>query len=145
MEKTRILIVDDEFSEAGLLKRNLEQTGSYEARVEIYPDHAVQAAQEFKPHLVILDILMPHLSGGNVAAALHEDATLKDIPVVFLSGAVSKQRLWEREGILSNHPCLAKPAEFQKIVNFIEVNLNYKPKPAPFRWHMLPQEALDED
>lgn len=90
MEKKRILIVDDEAAEARLLKVNLEQTGCYEARVETWPQGAIAAAHDFKPHLVILDILMSRMPGGNVAAAFKEDRTLKDVPVIFFNRRPAK-------------------------------------------------------
>jgi PleD family two-component response regulator len=59
MDKKRILIVDDEVGAARLLKANLEQTNRYEVRVENWPEDAATAARQFKPHLVLLDIIMP--------------------------------------------------------------------------------------
>jgi CheY-like chemotaxis protein len=82
MGKKRILLVDDEKSFTNLLKLNLEDTGNYEVRVENWAEDALPAAQQFKPDLVLLDIIMPRLPGGNVAAQIKEDPALKDTPIV---------------------------------------------------------------
>src|SRR4051812_1526863 len=110
MAKKRILLVDDERSFTTLLKLNLEETGNYEVRVENWPEDAFKAAKEFKPDLVLLDIIMPRVPGGNVAAQITEDPELKDTPIVFLTAAVRKHQVEENEGIICEHPCLAKPA-----------------------------------
>ena len=124
MEKKRILIVDDEVGAARLLKSNLEQTGNYEARVENAPEDAVAAAREFKPNLVLLDILMPRMPGGDVVAAFEADPQLKDTPIVFLTAAVGRHQVEDHHGIICDHPCLAKPASVEEIVRCIEENIS---------------------
>ena len=89
-KEKRILLVDDEKSFTNILKLNLEETGSYVVRVENWPEDAHQAAREFKPHIVFLDIIMPRLPGGNVAAQIDEDPDLKDTPIIFLTAAVRR-------------------------------------------------------
>ena len=120
MEKKRILLVDDEKSFTNLLKLNLEETGNYEVRVENWAEDAYGAAKEFKPDLVLLDIIMPRMPGGNVAAQIKEDAALKDTPIVFLTAAVRKQQVEDNEGIICDFPCLAKPATVDMVVETIE-------------------------
>jgi len=120
MAKKRILIVDDEQSLTTLLKLNLEEFGDYEVRVENWPEDALAAAREFKPDLILLDIIMPRLPGGNVAAQIDEDPVLKNTPIVFLTAAVRKHQVEENEGIICDHPCLAKPATIDEVVAMIE-------------------------
>jgi CheY-like chemotaxis protein len=144
MDKKRILIVDDELAAARLLKANLEDTGRYEARVEKWPEDAVAAAREFRPHLVLLDIFMPRMPGGNVVAAFEADPVLKDTPIVFLTGAVRRHQVEEHEGIISHHPCLAKPASVEEIISCIESNWTKKAVNSLFRMNMLPREASDQ-
>ena len=123
MNKKRILIVDDELASARLLQLNLEEDGAYEARVEQWPEDAVATAHRFKPDLILLDLLMPRMPGGNVAAAFDADPLLKGIPIVFLTAGVGRSRIEEHAGIICDHPCLAKPASVEEIVRCIETNL----------------------
>jgi CheY-like chemotaxis protein len=120
MAKKRILVVDDEKSLTTLLKLNLEETGQYEVRVENWAEDAVGAAREFKPDLILLDIVMPRLPGGNVAALIDADPELQGTPIVFLTAAVRKHQVEENEGIICDHPCLAKPAPLEDVIAMIE-------------------------
>ena len=120
MAKKRILLVDDEKSFTNLLKLNLEETGAYEVRVENWAEDALAAAKEFKPDLVLLDIIMPRMPGGNVAAQIKADAELKDTPMVFLTAAVRRHQVEENEGIICDLPCLAKPASLEEVIALIE-------------------------
>ena len=120
MEKKRVLLIDDERSFTNLLKLNLEDTGEYEVRVVNEPEDALPAAQEFKPHIIFLDIIMPRLAGGDVAAQFESLPELKDVPVVFLTAAVRRHQVVENDGIICDHPCLAKPASLEEVIEAIE-------------------------
>lgn len=118
--KKRILLVDDEKSLTTLLKLNLEDTGRFEVRVENWPEDAVAAAREFDPDLVLLDLIMPRLPGGDVAAHMKADPRLKDTPVVFMTAAVRKSQVEDHGGMICDHPCLAKPASIAEVIAMID-------------------------
>jgi DNA-binding response OmpR family regulator len=123
MNRKRILLVDDEIAFTRLLKLNLEQTNDYEVRIENWPEDALSAAREFRPHLVLLDVVMPRMIGGDVAARLQADATLRATPIVFLSAAVGKKWVQEHEGIVGGFPFIAKPASVEEVIDRIEQQL----------------------
>src|SRR5947199_4313445 len=121
--KKRILLVDDEKSFTNLLKLNLEDTGNYDVRVESWAEDAYPAAQQFKPDLILLDIIMPRMPGGNVAAQIKADPAFQETPIIFLTAAVRKHQVEENEGIICDFPCLAKPATVDEVIDAIENNM----------------------
>ena len=125
--KKKVLLVDDEKSFTNLLRLNLEQTGKYEVRVVNWSEDALPAARDFKPDIVLLDIIMPRMPGGNVVAQFEADPALKSVPIVFLTAAVQRSRLEEMDGIISDHPCLAKPSSMDEIIAMIEKQTATKP------------------
>lgn len=70
MNKHRILIVDDEHAITRMVKLNLESTGRYEVRGENSSVNALAVAREFRPDLVLLDVIMPGADGGEIAARM---------------------------------------------------------------------------
>ena len=120
MPKKKILIVDDEKSLTTLLKLNLEDTGNYEVRVENWAEDALPAAREFQPDLMLLDIIMPRMAGGDVVAQFKADPELKTIPIVFITAAVQPHIVEENDGIICELPCLAKPFPMEKVIETIE-------------------------
>jgi CheY-like chemotaxis protein len=127
MPKKKILVVDDAKSLTTLLKLNLEDTGDYEVRVENWAEDALPAAREFKPDLVLLDIIMPRMAGGDVVAQFRADPELKTTPIVFITAAVPPHIVEENDGIICELPCLAKPVTIEKVIEAIE---KYARKPA---------------
>lgn len=121
--KKRILIVDDEPGFTRLLKLNLEDTGHYEVKVENQAVHAFDAAREFKPDLIFLDVMMPGLDGGEVSARLQASSATRGIPIVFLTAAVRKEEVGQHGGRIGGFPYLAKPADLPEVMACIDRHL----------------------
>ena len=122
MEKKRILIVDDEEKFARMVQVILEGTGKYEVRMEIRGKIAFQAARDFHPDLILLDIAMPDVDGAEVASQLREDQTLRNVPVVFLTAMVARSEVGP-DSKIGGHPFIAKPVSAQELLQGIEKNL----------------------
>lgn len=86
--KKRILVVDDEPDLTRLLKLQLEAEGYYEVREENDSTLVLQAAREFDPDLIVLDIMMPQVDGTEVAVRLKEDVRLAHLPVIFMTALI---------------------------------------------------------
>lgn len=82
--KKRILIVDDETDVTELLEYNLSKEG-YEVSSINNPLLILGTAREFAPDLIILDIMMPELSGIQIARLLRADAGMAHVPILFLT------------------------------------------------------------
>ncbi|HEY0455837.1 MAG TPA: response regulator [Verrucomicrobiae bacterium] len=129
MEKKRILIVDDEASFTRMVKLNLEKTGQYEVREEHRAPAALATAREFKPHLILLDVIMPSMDGGDVANQIKNDRMLKGTPIVFLTATVS-QREAGSGGLNSGGSLfLAKPVTLENLIACINENLKVTATP----------------
>ena len=86
----KVLLVDDEAGFTKLLKMNLEKNGEYEVLIENDSTKAHAVAREFLPDCTVLDIVMPGLDGGDVAALFSSDPLLKDMPVIMLTALVAQ-------------------------------------------------------
>ncbi|MEC8280023.1 MAG: response regulator transcription factor [Verrucomicrobiota bacterium] len=80
----RVLVVDDESDVTELLQYRLEQEG-YRVATLNDPLGFVAKVREFEPDLMLLDIMMPDLSGIQLCRIVRADPSMKDIPVIFLS------------------------------------------------------------
>ncbi len=120
MSKKRILLIDDEPSFTNVLKLNLEDTGAYDVRAENGGKLGLVTARRFKPDLILLDVIMPDMDGGDVAAEIQSDENLKNTPIVFLTAVAKKKE----EGIIAGRPFVAKPVTVEEVVACIEKNLS---------------------
>ena len=119
-EKKRILVVDDQASNSRLVKLCLERTDEYVVREENNAKTALASAEEFRPHLILLDLMMPGMGGGELAACFQANPKLKAVPIVFLTAAVSKQDVTAGGGRVGAFPFLAKPFVLSEMVDCIK-------------------------
>jgi CheY-like chemotaxis protein len=120
--KPRILIVDNNHDFTRSAKLALEKTGSYFVFEENDATKAHQTAQNLKPDLILLDVVMPETDGGEVAARIQSNPTLHRTPIVFLTALVTKAETGSGMRI-QGHPFLAKPISLPALIAGIEENL----------------------
>lgn len=111
MHKNRILIIDDDEGLSKLVKIILDETGLYETKVENRSNRALRSASEFRPDLILLDVDMPGLDGGDVARQIRDDSSLRETPIIFFTSLVSRTEAGH--GIISRggENFLAKPVD----------------------------------
>ena len=120
MAKIRVLLVDDEPKFIQTLKLNLERRGEYDVRIETNGRFALTAARDFRPDIIFLDVIMPDVDGGDVAAKIKADKQLKDTPIVFLTAGVSKETTKARGDIIGGQRFMAKPVSIAEVMECIE-------------------------
>jgi CheY-like chemotaxis protein len=86
VEKPKILVVDDEPDVVAFISHSLQSEG-FDVVAAYDGIGALDLAETEKPDLVLLDIMMPMMSGYEVCEQLKGNPTTKDIPVVCLSSA----------------------------------------------------------
>jgi len=82
--KDRILLIDDSRDFRVLFSRFLKTSG-YETAEAKNGEDGLQKIGEFKPDLILLDVMMPGIDGYEVCRRMRSDERLKDIPVIFLT------------------------------------------------------------
>src|SRR5436309_11592625 len=130
-ERKRILIIDDEASFARMVKLNLEKTGAFEVRVESKPAYALPTARDFKPDLILLDVIMPTMDGGDVANQIKRDRNLKDTPIIFLTATVSQREAGDVGFNSGGELFLAKPISVEGLIACINDHIRKPEPPAP--------------
>jgi CheY-like chemotaxis protein len=131
-DRKRILVVDDDRSLMRMLRLNLEDTGRYVVREEGSSRAAVAAALDFAPDLILLDVMMPDLDGGELSARLKAHPKLKHVPIVFLTAAVKKREVHDGHGRIGGLPFLAKPVDLDELTACMDRYMGPPvPSPAP--------------
>ena len=116
MDRKRIMVVDDEVHFTRLLKQTLEEGYSYKVLVENDPRSALYLAWQFHPDVVLMDVMMPGIDGGTLAAQFQASPQLRHVPIVFLTAAVRPQEVRDHRGQIGGLPFLAKPVDLQELL-----------------------------
>jgi diguanylate cyclase (GGDEF)-like protein len=117
----KILVADDDLEIQELIKFTLENEG-YEVKIASDGEEALKKVPEERPDLVLLDVLMPKLSGFEVCEKLRNDPVTCLIPIIMLTSLVQpKDRI---TGIkLGADEYLCKPFEPLELIARIEALL----------------------
>lgn len=118
--RKKVLLIDDEPSFTRMLRMNLERTGVYEVREENSASRALATALEFKPDVVLLDIVMPEVDGGTIASQIRSSQQIHGAKIIFLTAVVSRRQPNGMSGALSSIPCIAKPVATEEVIACIE-------------------------
>ena len=129
MDKTRVLIIDDEPALSHLLTLHLLARDCYEVREEAIGMRSLETARRFHPDIILLDIVMPEIDGLDLACLLRNDPVIGEVPLIFLSASIPKEACGDLTGTINGFPFLLKPVSVDLIIEHIQHSLAHAPQP----------------
>ena len=122
----KILIIDDDEDFSYLTKTALVQKG-YDTAISQTVSKAVEEIRQKRPDLILMDIMMPEITGADAVRMFRDDPGLRNIPIIFLTGLVAKaEEEIEESGIDVDgviYPTLGKPYDINKLIRVVRKNL----------------------
>lgn len=119
----RVLVIDDEKDIAEIVQLVL-QLGGHEVRQCNEPDTAVTVALDYRPDLILLDVVMPGVDGYDVFHELKGQEELKDIPVAFLTSNNKSVDLMVGLHVMKAEDYITKPFGKQELLDRVNSLLN---------------------
>lgn len=119
IDKHKLLVVDDDEAVIDYLHAKLGQ--SYDIVSTNAPEHVLGLARSERPSLILCDVDMPGMDGGDVSKALFADTEVRDIPVLFVTGLVSSADLKQVGQQIGGRPAISKHAPLAELAKKIEL------------------------
>ncbi len=126
---TRVLIADDNQANAELLEAHLDGSG-LETRIAANGEQTLQLAKEWPADVVLLDIMMPKLSGFEVCKRLRADAATKSVGVLMVT-ALDRATDVERGVEVGTDDFLTKPINKTELLHRIRALVAARAAPTP--------------
>jgi len=125
-EKKRILIADDDEVVLDSLKKLLVISG-FEVNTTANSKEISSIVKSFKPHLILLDLLIPDVGGLEICDILNKDEQTQGIPIIILSGLgdYADIRKAYKLGVVGY---ITKPYEFPQLLKEIQKAIDFKEK-----------------
>ena len=120
--KPRILIVDDNPRFSHSARLILQESGQYVVCEENDAASAIETARSFRPDLILLDLVMPQVDGAEVAAQVESDWALHGVPIVFVTGLVTRDEARNGQRI-DGHRVVSKPVSSFDLLGAVEESL----------------------
>ena len=96
--KRKILIVDDDEELVELITDVLERDGRFEVRSVNNGFDAGMMVKEYRPDLIVLDVMLPDINGKEVCQRVRSDKTMDDVRIICISGMVEEDKVGELRG-----------------------------------------------
>lgn len=122
MATKKILIVDDEKAMLEILEKKL-RADNFEVILANTGQEASEKILQYRPDLIFMDIVLPDVEGSDIVKRLQKDPMFRSIPVVFLSGILTREagdkvapiRVGDWE-----YRALAKPFFYREFRNLVD-------------------------
>ncbi|MBN1521146.1 MAG: response regulator [Candidatus Aureabacteria bacterium] len=117
MDPLKVLVIDDEDHILKMIKNRLEANGFLVLTAKTGHE-GIELARQHRPHLIVLDVILPDLNGRVVCRVLKEDESTAKIPVIFLTAKDSlEEKMAEYE--VGGECHIPKPFDGQELVEKI--------------------------
>jgi two-component system, OmpR family, response regulator len=91
--KKKLLIVDDDQDLVELMSDAFERDGRFEIRTANNGFAAGMGVKEFRPDIVVLDVMLPDINGKEVCQRVRSDKTLDSVKIICISGMIEAEKV----------------------------------------------------
>jgi excisionase family DNA binding protein len=113
--KRKVLVVDDDVEFVELICTVLEGDGRFETRSVNNGFDAGMMVREYRPDLIVLDVMLPDINGKEVCIRVRNDNSLEDVKIICISGMVESDKIAELMAAGADD-FLQKPFETEKLI-----------------------------
>ncbi|MEW4529232.1 response regulator [Maioricimonas sp. JC845] len=124
--KRKALVVDDDQDLVELLRDALEADGRFEVKVANNGFDAGMLVKEYRPDVLVLDVMLPDINGREVCQRVRSDSSLDDVKIICISGMVEADKISELKDSGAND-FMQKPFEVEQLVDRLCKMLDMEP------------------
>jgi excisionase family DNA binding protein len=120
--KRKVLLVDDDPDLVDMMSKVLEDDGRFEVRIAANGFDAGMMVKEYRPDLIVLDVMLPDINGKEVCQRVRADNTLEDVRIICISGMIEDDKIQELKDAGADD-FLHKPFEIEELIDRMCVQL----------------------
>jgi excisionase family DNA binding protein len=124
--KRKVLLVDDDAELVELIHKVLEEDGRFETRIASNGFDAGMMVKEYRPDLIVLDVMLPDINGKEVCHRVRADPTLEDVRILCISGMIEEDKIAELK-LSGADDFLHKPFDIEDLIERMCGQLELEP------------------
>jgi excisionase family DNA binding protein len=114
--KRKVLLVDDDTDLVELMTKMLDEDGRFEVRIANNGFDAGMLVKEYRPDMIVLDVMLPDINGKEVCHRVRADTTLEDVRILCISGMIEEDKIQELR-LSGADEFLHKPFEMEHLID----------------------------
>src|SRR3984885_12461870 len=91
--KRKVLLVDDDVELVELMTKVLEEDGRFEVKIATTGFDAGMLVKEYRPDLLVLDVMLPDINGKEVCQRVRADNTMEEVRILCISGMIEEDKI----------------------------------------------------
>lgn len=124
--KRRALVVDDDEELVELIRDVIESDNRFEVRTANNGFEAGMTVKEYRPDIIVLDVMLPDINGKEVCELVRSDSTLDDVQIICISGMVEADKIKDLKAAGANE-FMQKPFEVDALIERVYKLLDMEP------------------
>jgi excisionase family DNA binding protein len=124
--KRKVLLVDDEVDIVEMIGKSLEEDGRFEVKIAANGFDAGMMVKDYRPDLIILDVMLPDINGKEVCHRVRADNSLEDVRIICISGMVEEDKIQELK-LAGADDFIHKPFDVDILIERMCLQLDMEP------------------
>src|SRR3954464_14046153 len=116
--KRKVLLVDDDLELVAVVNSALQDDGRFEVRIASNGFDAGMMVKDYRPDLIILDVMLPDINGKEVCQRVRKDLRAEEVKIICISGMVEDDKVDELKAAGAND-FLQKPFDVEQLLERI--------------------------
>jgi excisionase family DNA binding protein len=113
--KRKVLLVDDDVDIVEMINRALEEDGRFEVKIAANGFDAGMMVKEYRPDLIVLDVMLPDINGKEVCHRVRADQNLEEVRIICISGMIEEDKIQELK-LAGADDFVHKPFEVETLI-----------------------------
>jgi len=91
--RRKVLLVDDDTELVEIMTKFLEEDGRFEVKIATTGFDAGMLVKEYRPDIIVLDVMLPDINGKEVCQRVRADNTMEDVRILCISGMIEEDKI----------------------------------------------------
>jgi len=113
--KRKVLLVDDDLELVDTMHKALQEDGRFEVRIASNGFDAGMMVKEYRPDLIILDVMLPDINGKEVCHRVRADPSMEEVRIICISGMIEDEKIQELKLAGADH-FIPKPFDVDALI-----------------------------
>lgn len=114
--KRKVLLVDDDVELVELMNKVLDEDGRFEVKIANNGFDAGMMVKEYRPDIIVLDVMLPDINGKEVCHRVRADNSLEDVRILCISGMIEEDKIQELR-LSGADEFLHKPFDIEELID----------------------------
>jgi len=114
--RRKVLLVDDDTDLVDMMMKFLEEDGRFEVKIATTGFDAGMLVKEYRPDIIVLDVMLPDINGKEVCQRVRADSTMEDVRILCISGMIEEDKIQDLRLAGADH-FMHKPFEADKLID----------------------------